>query len=292
MTRRKAVAALSMMDAASIEIRRAMRRVERPMPTLREGKKGGSMFGKAGRPSVKPAGERDPARLLLATRIGAREALQRRLELGRAAVDKMEEALFDTLPRLGAANAEEELAAEHEVERLVAAGGLATIDRAAAREARSTREDLEADIAAAKAALKRVKLSIAADEQALVLAEMRIDDAIGAVVAGSVGPVVERIERLRREYEGQCALLRLLAASAPPGSDTERLARQALSAPSPGSVDYPAPGRMGARARSVACQCRRALAGRPVVSRQTVSANQVASPIIAEARASGAKSLR
>ncbi len=105
--------------------------------------------------------------------------------------------------------------------------------------------DAEEDVAAGRAALAKVTAMIAEHEDELARAGRRVEDAIGAILAGEVDRLISETEALRDALEGKRAVLRFVSHLSPAGSGAGYRASRLLPTPPPGeappgSANHPA----------------------------------------------------
>jgi len=159
--------------------------------------------------------------------------MTRRLEAARSAAERVGEAPRDAEARVAAAKAAAADASDAHAEALLA-GQTALMDRPM-RRVRDEEEAAEDDIAAARGALAKVEAAIADHERAQEYAARRVETAVGELMSTAIDSVIERAEALRRELEGEHAVLRFLAHVSPSNEAAYR-ANMALPSTPPGEV--------------------------------------------------------
>jgi hypothetical protein len=137
----------------------------------------------------------DANRAALAAAIVKRDGALREVEAARDALEHVRTTRMAARERLEAARNERVLE-------------LAPADMVRAlREARADEADAEADLEASEAARTLCRAVLAEAENALALAEGRVADAAGAVMAGSAGKILSEIEALEKALAAKRAVL-------------------------------------------------------------------------------------
>jgi chromosome segregation ATPase len=169
----------------------------------------------------------DPNRAALAEAIRERDDIARRLEAANEAVGRAADIVHAGPARLAAAKAAVAAAKDAEAERFVA--GETSLMERPVREARAAEQDVADDIEAAREALARIKATIKELEQDGYYAQLRVKNAIGRVLLGAVGEVIQEAETLQDRLNGQRAILDfaelLLPADAPERRRMEGMVR-------------------------------------------------------------------
>ena len=93
------------------------------------------------------------------------------------------------------------------------------------RKARQAEQDAADEVEAATAAIETLKAGIAEGERAAMLAEIGLKSAVGEVLAGVIGAMVDETEALRVKLAERRAILGLVSHSSPGSEAARTLAR-------------------------------------------------------------------
>ncbi len=121
--------------------------------------------------------------------IVARNEVASRVEATRQALDRIGDQVFEAQRKLREARASAAEDARARVERIVA-GGAATLEL----NGRQREAAIEEEIGAIKAARELTRAAVSDGERSLDLAEMRVVDAVGGVLATSAGKLIVEAE--------------------------------------------------------------------------------------------------
>jgi hypothetical protein len=149
--------------------------------------------------------ERTGPRAALAVAIVARDEVVNRVDGAKAAVERIENQLFEAKRQLSAVREQAGQRVSERVAALVAGGDAAVMDRD-----RFAEQEAENTVTACRSARDLCKGALADAENALGWAERKVTSAVGAVMASAVEKLFAEAERLRLELEGKRAALAVL----------------------------------------------------------------------------------
>lgn len=170
------------------------------------------------------AGFESGLRAALRTAIVARDEAERRVGDARRACDRWEDEVFAARSRLNEVRAQAGERVSERVAALVAGGDALVMDRD-----RFAERDAEETVTACRAARDLVRAELREAESALDLAERRVRDAVGAVMAGAGEHLVKACEAAKREFAERAAILRFIRSNLSDG--LRRRADEATSFP-------------------------------------------------------------
>jgi hypothetical protein len=149
------------------------------------------------------------ARAALKAAIAARDEAEARVEASRAAVERIQDQLYENRRRLNEIREQAGERASARVAAFVAGGDAAVMDR----DDRFAERDAEEALVACKAARDLCRSALAEAEVTLGYKQRKVDGAIGAVLATAAPKLIEAAESARREFEAKVLVLRFLWSS-------------------------------------------------------------------------------
>ena len=165
------------------------------------------------------------AREELAAAIATRDEAAAEAETARAAVERIDDQLYEAQRRLEEVRAQAGEKVSERIAALVAGGDALVVDRD-----RFAERDAEDAVTACRAARELCKAAIAEAERALMYAQMKVDSAAKPILAAEAVRVLVEAEALKAKFDEARAVLMFLASSLPAGSPSLLRLENALEA--------------------------------------------------------------
>jgi TATA-binding protein-associated factor Taf7 len=155
----------------------------------------------------------EEARAALAQAILARDEAAAEAETARAAVERIDDQLYEAQRRLEEVRAHAGEKASERIAALVAGGDALVVERD-----RFAERDAEDAVTACRAARDLCKAAIAEAEKVLMFAQIRVESAAKPILAAEADRLLVEAEALKAKFDDVRAVLLFLSSSLPAGS--------------------------------------------------------------------------